>query len=112
FREDMLVLTGLADRNGNALGDGGGDHARAAASFLTGVHPKKTAGSDIHSGISADQIIAKELANVTRLGSLELGCDDSRIVGSCDTGYSCAYTNSISWRGPSSPMPPETNPRL
>lgn len=111
-RQEMLVLTGLADRNGNALGDGGGDHARAAASFLTGVHPKKTAGSDIHVGISADQIIAKQLAGTTRLASLELGCDDSRVVGSCDTGYSCAYTNSISWRGPASPMPPETNPRL
>jgi Protein of unknown function (DUF1552) len=52
------------------------------------------------------------MADVTRLPSLELGCDDTRIVGSCDTGYSCAYTNSISWRGPASPMPPETNPRL
>ncbi len=112
YRQDMLVLTGLADRNGNALGDGGGDHARAAASFLTGVHPKKTAGSDIHVGVSADQIIARQMADVTRLASLELGCDDTRIVGSCDTGYSCAYTNSISWRGPASPMPPETNPRL
>jgi hypothetical protein len=112
WRSDMFVLTGLADHNGNALGDGGGDHARAAASFLTGVHPFKTAGSDIHCGISADQIVASRLANVTRLPSLELGCDDSRIVGSCDTGYSCAYTNNISWRGPDSPMPPETNPRL
>lgn len=112
YRDDMFVLTGLADKNGNALGDGGGDHARAAASFLTGVHPFKTAGSDIHSGISADQIVANHMANTTRLSSLELGCDDSRIVGSCDTGYSCAYTNNISWRGPTSPMPPETNPRL
>jgi hypothetical protein len=112
YREDMFVLTGLADHNGNALGDGGGDHARAAASFLTGVHPKKTAGSDIHVGISVDQVVAQKMAGVTRLPSLELGCDDTRIVGSCDTGYSCAYTNSISWRGPSSPMPPETNPRL
>ena len=111
-RDDMLVLTGLADQNGNALGDGGGDHARAAASFLTGVHPKKTAGADIRSGISADQIVAKHMSGATRLSSLELGCDDSRLVGSCDTGYSCAYTNTICWRGPTSPLPPETNPRL
>lgn len=111
-RDDMLVLSGLADHNGNSLGDGGGDHARAAASFLTGVHPFKTAGSDIRAGISADQVIAKHMADKTRLASLELGCDDSRIIGSCDTGYSCAYTNNISWRGPTSPMPPETNPRM
>jgi hypothetical protein len=112
FRQDMSVLTGLADHNGNPLGDGGGDHARAAASFLTGVHPFKTAGSDIRAGISADQVIAKHMATKTKLASLELGCDDSRIIGSCDTGYSCAYTNNISWRSPTSPMPPETNPRL
>jgi hypothetical protein len=112
YREDMFVLSGLAANNGNALGDGGGDHARAAASFLTGVHPKKTSGADIQSGISADQIVAKQLAGATRLSSLELACDDSRLVGSCDTGYSCAYTNTIVWRGPTSPLPPETNPRL
>lgn len=112
FRQDMFVLTGLADHNGNALGDGGGDHARAAASFLTGVHPFKTDGSDIRAGVSADQVIAKQMVNKTRLASLELGCDDSRIIGSCDTGYSCAYTNNISWRSPTSPMPPETDPRL
>jgi Protein of unknown function (DUF1552) len=112
YREDMFVLTGLAANNGNALGDGGGDHARAAASFLTGVHPKKTSGADIQSGISADQIVAKQIGGATRLSSLELACDDSRLVGSCDTGYSCAYTNTIVWRGPTSPLPPETNPRL
>lgn len=112
YRDDMLVLTGMADHNGNSLGDGGGDHARAAASFLTGVHPFKTDGADIRAGVSADQVVAKHMADKTRLASLELGCDDSRIVGSCDTGYSCAYTNNISWRGPTSPMPPETNPRL
>ncbi|MCU1330948.1 MAG: hypothetical protein JWN34_6318 [Bryobacterales bacterium] len=112
YREDVFVLTGLAANNGNALGDGGGDHARAAASFLTGVHPKKTSGADIRSGISADQLVAKSLDGKTRLSSLELGCDDTRLVGSCDTGYSCAYTNTIVWRGPNSPLPPETNPRL
>ncbi len=112
FREDMLVLTGLAQRNGMALGDGPGDHARAAASYLTGVHPKKTAGADIRNGISADQIVAQALARETRFASIELGCDDSRTVGNCDSGYSCAYTNSLAWRSESSPMPPETNPRL
>jgi hypothetical protein len=112
LREDTLVLTGLAQRNGYALGDGPGDHARAAASYLTGVHPRKTAGADIQNGISVDQIAAQALGGHTRFASLELGCDDSRTVGNCDSGYSCAYTNSLSWRGPATPMPPETNPRL
>jgi hypothetical protein len=112
FRDETLVLSGLAHRNGAALGDGPGDHARAAASYLTGVHPRKTAGADIQNGISVDQIAAQHLAGQTRLSSLELGCDDSRTVGNCDSGYSCAYTNSLAWRGPATPMPPETNPRL
>ena len=112
FRDETLILSGLAHRNGAALGDGAGDHARAAASYLTGVHPKKTAGADIQSGISVDQIAAQHLAGMTRFSSIELGCDDSRTVGNCDSGYSCAYTNSLAWRGPSTPMPPETNPRL
>jgi len=94
------------------LGDGGGDHARAGATFLTGVHPRKTMGADIHLGVSVDQIAAQAVGSKTRLSSLELGCEDTRTVGNCDTGYSCSYTNSISWRTPTSPMPPETNPRL
>jgi hypothetical protein len=112
YRNDMLVLSGLDHHNAEALGDGGGDHARAGACFLTGVHPKKTAGADIQAGISVDQIAARGLASNTRISSLELGCEDSRTVGNCDSGYSCAYTNSISWRGPATPMPPETNPRI
>ena len=111
YRKDMLVLSGLMDHNGNALGDGGGDHARAGGSFLTGIHPAKTAGKDIKTGISVDQVAANAIGSATRLRSLELGCEDSRTVGNCDSGYSCAYTNSLSWRGPSTPNPPETNPR-
>jgi hypothetical protein len=112
FRKEMLVLSGLAHRNGAALGDGPGDHARAGASYLTGVHPRKTAGADIQNGISVDQIAAQHIGDQTRFASLELGCDDSRTIGNCDSGYSCAYTNSLAWRGPATPMPPETNPRL
>ncbi len=111
-REAFSVLCGLDHRNANALGDGGGDHARAGACYLTGVHPKKTSGADIHAGISADQVAALEIGKKTRFPSLELGCDDSRVVGGCDSGYSCAYTNSISWRTPTTPMPPEINPRV
>jgi len=112
FRKDTLVLSGLAHKNAYALGDGPGDHARAAACYLTGVHPKKTAGADIQNGMSVDQIAARRLEQETRFPSIELGCDDSRVVGNCDSGYSCAYTNSLAWRGPTSPLPPETNPRL
>jgi hypothetical protein len=111
YRQDLFVLSGLDDHNGNALGDGPGDHARAGAAVLTGVHCKKTAGADIQNGISADQVAARALGSKTRLPSIELGCEDSRTVGNCDSGYSCAYTNSISWRGPTTPMPPEVNPR-
>ncbi|HXG64356.1 MAG TPA: DUF1552 domain-containing protein, partial [Blastocatellia bacterium] len=112
FRDDLFVLSGLDDHNGNALGDGPGDHARAGASFLSGVHCKKTAGADIRAGVSADQIAAQAVGARTRFASLELGCEDSRTVGNCDSGYSCAYTNSISWRTPTTPMPPEVNPRM
>src|SRR5690349_6591040 len=111
FREDLLVISGLDDHNGNALGDGAGDHARAGASILTGVHCKKTAGADIQNGVSADQAAAEIIGAKTKFPSLELGCEDSRTVGNCDSGYSCAYTNSISWRTATTPMPPEVNPR-
>jgi hypothetical protein len=112
LRDEVLVLSGLSHKNGMALGDGPGDHARAAASYLTGVHPRKTAGADIQNGISVDQIAAQHVGDQTRLRSLEVGCDDSRSIGNCDSGYSCAYTNSLAWRGPATPLPPETNPRL
>jgi hypothetical protein len=112
FRDQLLVLSGLAHKNGNALGDGPGDHARAGASYLTGFHPRKTAGADIQNGVSVDQLAARVIGDKTRLASLELGCEESRTVGNCDSGYSCAYTNSISWRSATTPNPPETNPRM
>jgi hypothetical protein len=112
YKDDLLILGNLDCHNGYALGDGGGDHARAGAAYLTGVHPKKTSGADIHAGVSVDQIIAMQKGSATKFASLELGCEDSRTVGACDSGYSCAYQNSVSWRTPNSPMPPETNPRV
>ena len=108
-RDDILVLSGLAAENGNALGDGAGDHARAASSYLTGVHPRKTEGADIQCGRSMDQYAAAHLAGATRLPSLEITCEDSRQIGSCDS-YSCVY-QSISWKSETQPMPPEMNPR-
>src|SRR5215211_538019 len=70
YREKILVLSGLDQYNGQSLGDGAGDHARAGASWLTGVHPKKTQGADIHAGVSADQLAAKEIGRLTTLPSL------------------------------------------
>ena len=112
FRRELLVLSGLAHRNGEALGDGPGDHARAGAVFLTGAHPRKTAGADISNGVSIDQVVAEQIGSSSWLPSLQLGCEDSRTVGDCDSGYSCAYTNSISWRSATTPLPPENNPRM
>lgn len=111
YREDVLVLSGLDHYNGQSLGDGAGDHARAGATWLTGVHPKKTQGADIQAGVSVDQVAARELGGRTSLPSLEIGLEDSRLVGGCDSGYSCAYSNTVSWRSPSTPLPPEINPR-
>ena len=110
FREHLNVFSGLAQVNGRALGDGPGDHARATATFLTGVHPRKTGGADFQLGISADQIAAKELGKYTQLASLELGLEPQPLAGNCDSGYTCAYM-SMSWRGPTSPLPAEINPR-
>ena len=112
FRDQTLILSNLAQINGRSLGDGGGDHARAGASWLTGVHPKKTEGADIRSGISADQIAARQFGKQTQFGSLEIGVEAPSLAGGCDSGYSCAYTNTISWSSPTSPNPMEVNPRV
>src|SRR5579863_332831 len=111
YRDDLMMLGGLTCNGGRALGDGAGDHGRAGAAYLTATHPKKTAGRDIHTGISVDQIAAQHIGEQTKFASLELGCEDGVQGGNCDNGYSCAYSNSISWRSPSSPMPPEVRPR-
>lgn len=110
FRENLLVFSGLAQVQGRALGDGAGDHARAGATWLTGVHPKKSEIT-IRAGISADQLAAKELSKFTQFGSLELGIESNQLAGGCDSGYSCAYTNTMSWRSDTTPLPVENNPR-
>jgi hypothetical protein len=112
FRENMVVFTGLAQVQGRALGDGAGDHAREGATWLTGVHPKKTEGVGIRAGISADQIAAREFGKSTQLASLELGLESASLAGGCDSGYSCAYTNTVCWRGDTTPLPVEVNPRI
>ena len=112
FRDDMLVLSGLAHNTGWALeGEGPGEHARASATFLTAVHPKKTEGADLRAGTSIDQIVAREFGKHTQLASLELALDSTEVVGTCDTGYSCAYSNTLCWSSPTAPVPMENKPR-
>ncbi len=110
-RDQINVLSNLGQDKASPNGDGAGDHARASAAFLTGCQPRKTSGSDIHAGISVDQVAAQRIGNLTRLPSLELGCDSGQQVGNCDSGYSCAYSYNISWKSPSTPLPPEIDPK-
>ncbi len=112
LKKDFQVLSGLDHRNATNGGDGAGDHARANATFLTGMRAKKTAGADIRLGISVDQVAAKIIGAETKLPSLELSCDAARKSGRCDSGYSCAYQYNISWRDEKIPMAPEANPRV
>ncbi len=111
-REYVNVLTGLTADKARPNGDGAGDHARAMAAFLTGAQPRKTDGTDIRCGTSVDQVAAARLGNDTRLSSLEMGCDPSAMAGNCDSGYSCVYSSTISWRSATTPVPKLNNPRL
>ncbi len=111
-RDNVMVISGLTHDKGRANGDGAGDHARSASVFLTGAQPRKTSGANIRSGISADQHAAQAIGHKTRFPSLELGCEQGRGAGSCDSGYSCAYSSNISWASESAPVGKETNPRL
>src|SRR5438067_1540926 len=111
-RNSLTVLTGLTADKARPNGDGPGDHARAMAAFLTGAQPRKTDGADIRAGISVDQAAASRIGHQTRLPSLEIGCDPSAMAGNCDSGYSCAYSSTISWRSATTPVPKLNNPRL
>src|ERR1700730_10129539 len=110
FKDDITLLGNLTHNAGRALLDGAGDHARCCASYLTGVQPRKTL-VDIKSGISFDQIVANQIGSQTRFPSLELGMEDARQAGDCDSGYSCAYTNNLAWRSETQPLPPVLDPR-
>jgi hypothetical protein len=111
FKNDFSIISGLAHHKAMANGDGGGDHARAAATFLTGCQARKTGGADIRLAQSVDQIAADQIGQTTRLPSLELSTEGERSVGQCDSGYSCAYQYNLSWRNETSPLPPDRDPR-
>lgn len=111
LRARVSVFRGLAIDAGFAHGDGPGDHARAASTYLTCAHPRKTGGADIHVGVSIDQQIAAAVGGATAFASLELGMERGAAAGICDSGYSCAYSNNVSWRTPNVPVAKETEPR-
>jgi len=110
FKDDLLLLGNLTHNNGRALLDGAGDHGRCCGSYLTGVQPRKTV-MDIKAGISCDQVVANRIGGETRFPSLEVGLEDSRQAGDCDSGYSCAYTNNLAWKSETQPLPPVLDPR-
>jgi hypothetical protein len=111
-KDKLQVFSGLTDLSATPGADGGGDHARANGTFLTGVRIKKTGGNDFHAGISADQIMAQQIGLITPFRSLELSCDIVQNFGACDTGYACVYQHNLAWSSPTTPMTPEVNPRL
>lgn len=110
-RARVTVITGLGHPSAAALGDRPAGHGRSCPAFLTGTHVRQTEGTDIRCAISVDQVFANHVGDATQLSSLELGIDQASLLGSCDIGYSCAYTNGISWRSPTVPLPVTANPR-
>jgi len=112
YRDRMLVLSGLDQRQSAALGfEVGGDHPRACTAWLTGAHAKMTSGADLRAGISVDQVAAREFGKYTQLASLEVGLESAEVVGACESAYGCAYYNTISWRNDTTPLPMENRPR-
>ena len=105
FREQLQIISGLHGV------DGEGPHARASTRFLTGVASTRDNGSNLRAGISMDQIAGRFLGNETQLSTLELAIDGRDFAGSCDEGFSCAYTNTITWANETTPLPMENNPR-
>jgi hypothetical protein len=111
FKDKTIVITGLSSDPAEPLGDGGGDHSRACGSYLTGVHVKKS-DSIVENAVSMDQIAAKAFERETQLSSLQMTADENSLLGSCDLGYSCAYSSTVSWLTPTLPLMAENNPRV
>jgi hypothetical protein len=110
LKDDVLLLGNLTHNTGRALLDGAGDHGRCCGSYLTGIQVKKST-TDIKAGVSMDQLVARAIGKETRFPSLEVGLEDARQSGDCDSGYSCAYTNNLAWRSETQPLPPILDPR-
>jgi hypothetical protein len=112
LKDQVVVPTGLSQRQAESKGDGNGEHSRGQTVWLSGVHPKRTEGADVEAGITVDQIAAQAIGKDTPLLSLEMALEQNYLVGNCDNGYSCVYWNTISWRTPTTPLPMEVNPRV
>ena len=111
MKQHLQVLGGLNCLSANSGPDGGGDHARANGTFLTGVRIKKTNGADFQAGVSIDQVMAQQIGLITPFRSLELSCDTVLNVGTCDTEYACVYQHNLAWSSPTTPLTPEVSPR-
>jgi len=113
FRKQVLITSGMWSQSSeNPPGVTGADHFVAAA-YLTGVKPRKTTGADIHCGTSIDQVIAQKIGQQNLLPSLQLALEDPGANSTnCGEGYSCVYTNTISWSAPDRPLPMEINPQV
>ena len=107
---EVSVISGLDNWPGQP--DGAGDHAGGTSAFLTCAHAKKTEGKDIFLGISADQVVANAIGAQTAFPSIELGIEGGGNIGSCDSGYSCAYSRNIAWASETQPLPKAVNPQL
>ncbi|MBM3776754.1 MAG: DUF1552 domain-containing protein [Acidimicrobiia bacterium] len=111
FKDRLTVVRGLGMANADSRQDGTGQHSRIGPCWLTGVRPKKTEGADFHAGVSMDQILAAQLGQETQLASIELAAETPEMLGSCEFGYTCAYTSTMAWKTPTTPLPMEVNPR-
>ena len=108
YQKQVVVVGNLA-RAGTTIGD----HAVAAAGWLTGVYAKQTEAQDVLAGVTIDQIVAKQIGQDTPFPSLEVATEDfTGFVGGCTPGFSCAYMDTISWATPTTPLPMEINPRV
>jgi Protein of unknown function (DUF1552) len=113
FKDKVTIFTNIAHHCADRQNDGAGDHSRATGAFLSGCHAKRTQGDDMYLGITADQIAAKSaLGKDSLLPSLELSLEDRNIAPLCDEGYTCAYSNTLSWSSPTTPLPTENDPRF
>lgn len=113
YRDQTVILSGLHSRSAEPPPGGTGADHWVAAAFLCANKPKKTAGADVYAGTTIDQIIAQQIGQDTLLPSLQFNCEDpGPSSNTCGEGYSCTYTNTISWATPTSPLPMELNPQV
>ena len=113
FKDHLTIVSNCDVRNAEAFTppEIGGDHFRSSATFLTQMHPKQTQGSDVRAGTSLDQLYAERFGQDTPIPSMQLCIENVDQAGGCSYGYSCVYTDSISWASPTEPLPMIRDPR-